>query len=146
MATTNKIGTAVLTTIDGNELVGELSTSLATAVNLIEISSKASGRASNFEYGRIADTLSVSSIATTDGSATAESWVILHNAIVAGTKVAVVITEYDAPGGTEVVGAVNIAGSALISNLTEDIPDNDRMTYSCDLTFDGVITKTVNSA
>jgi len=145
MATTNKVGTAVLTTIDGSELVGELSSSLATAVNLIEVSSKASGRASNFEYGRIADTLSISSIATTDGTATEETWKILHDAIVAGTKVAVVITEYDAPGGTAVIGAVNIAGSALIGNLTEDIPDNDRMTYSCDLTFDGAITKTVNA-
>jgi hypothetical protein len=144
MATTNKVGTVVLITIGGNELVGELSTSLATAVNLIEISSKASGRASNFEYGRIADTVSVSSIATTNGAATEETWKALHDALVAGTKVAVVITEYDAPGGTAVVGAVNISGSALIGNLTEEIPDNDRMTYSCDLTFDGAITKSVN--
>jgi hypothetical protein len=145
MATTNKVGTVVLITIGGNELVGELSTSLATAINLIEVSSKASGRASNFEYGRVADTVSVSSIATTDGTATTETWVSLHDAAVAGTKVAIVITEYDEPGGTAVVGADNIAGNALIGNITEDIPDNDRMTYSCDLTFDGVIVKTVNA-
>lgn len=140
-----KVGTVVLITIGGEELVGELSTSLSTAINLIEVSSKASARASNFEYGRIADTLSVSSIASTDGSATAVNWKTLHDAAVAGTKVAVVITEYDAPGGTPVLGAVNIAGSALIGNVTQDIPDNDRLTYSCDLTFDGAITKTVNS-
>lgn len=140
-----KVGTFVLITIGGKELVGELSTSLATAVNLIEVSSKQSGRASNFEYGRIADSLSVSSIATTDGSATKENWKDLHDAIVAGTKVAVIITEYDAPGGTAVSGAVKISGTALISNLTEEIPDNDRITYSCDLSFDGAITKTTNA-
>ena len=140
-----KVGTLVLITIGGNELIGELSTSLNTVVNLIEVSSKASNRESNFEYGRIADSLSVSSIASTDGSATDTNWKTLHDAIVAGTKVAVVITEYDAPGGTAVVGAVNISGNALISNLTEEIPDNDRLTYSCDLTFDGAITKTINA-
>jgi len=140
-----KIGTCVKLTLETKELVGELSTSLATAINLIEVSSKASKRASNFEYGRIADTLSCSSIGTTDGAATEETWKALHDAAVAGTKVAVEITNYDADGTTKTVGAVNISGTALIGNITEDYPDDDRITYSCDLTFDGAITKSVNA-
>jgi hypothetical protein len=141
----SKIGTCVKITLETKELVGELSTSLATAVNLIEVSSKASKRESNFEYGRIANTLSVNSIGETDGTVTTETWKDLHDAAVAGTKVAVEITNYAADGTTKVIGDVNIAGTALIGNLTEDYPDNDRITYSCDLTFDGAITKTVNA-
>lgn len=140
-----KVGTLVKITLATKELVGELSTSLSTAVNLIEVSSKASARASNFEYGRVSETLSVSSIATTDGSATDENWKDAQAAAVAGTKLAVVITEYDS-SGDPVVGAINIAGTALLSNITLDVPDNDRITFSCDLTFDGATTITNNAA
>ena len=139
-----KVGTLVKIKIATKELVGELSTSLATAVNIIEVSSKASGRASNFEYGRVAETVSVSSIATTDGSATEENWKDAQAAAVAGTKVAVEITEFDS-GGSEVAGAINIAGTALLSNVTLDIPDNDRLTFSADLSFDGATTITNNA-
>jgi hypothetical protein len=140
-----KVGTCVKIKIETKELIGELSTSLATAINLIEVSSKASKRSSNFEYGRLADTLSVSSIGDTDGAASAENWEALHDAAVAGTKVPIEITNYGIDGTTEVVGDINIAGTALIGNITEDYADNDRITYSCDLTFDGDIVKTVNS-
>ena len=140
-----KIGTCVKITIDTDELVGELSQSLATSVNIINVSSKASKRATNVEYGRITDTLSVSSIGTTDGTATTATWKVLHDAIVAGTKVAVEITEYDSDGTTKTSGAVNITGNAVIGNLTQDAPDDDRITYSVDMTFDGAITKTTNA-
>lgn len=140
-----KVGTLVILTLSTKEMVGEMSTSLATAVNVIDISSKASGRATNVEYGRITETLSVSSIATTDGSATSKNWEDLHADIVAGTKVPVVITEYSEAGGAAVAGAINIAGTAVLSNLNWDIPDNDKQTFSCDMTFDGAITKTVNA-
>jgi hypothetical protein len=118
---------------------------MASSVNVINVSSKASKRATNVEYGRIEETLSVSSIGTTDGSATTATWDTLHDAIVAGTKPAIEITEYDADGTTKTTGAVNIAGSAVISNLTQDLPDDDRITYSVDMTFDGAVTKTVNA-
>ena len=120
-----KVGTLVLITIGGNELIGELSTSLNTVVNLIEVSSKASNRESNFEYGRISDTLSVNSIASTDGSATDTNWKTLHDAIVAGTKVAVVITEYDAPGGTAVAGCPGRARSSAPRVLSEQSAPGD---------------------
>jgi len=140
-----KIGTCVKITIDSDELVGELTNSLASSVNVINVSSKASKRATNVEYGRIEETLSVSSIGTTDGTATTATWKILHDAIVAATKVAVEITEYDSDGTTKTSGAVNIAGNAVISNLTQDLPDDDRITYSVDMTFDGAITLTTNA-
>jgi len=139
-----KIGTCVKITLATKELVGELSTSLSTAVNIIEVSSKDSCNATNVEAGRVAETVSVSSIATTDGTATDENWKDAQAAAVAGTKVAVVITEYD-NSGTEVSGAINIAGTAVISNVSLDIPDNDKITFSCDLSFDGATTITTNS-
>ena len=140
-----KLGTCVKMTIDDKLFVGELSSNMATAVNLIELSSKESCRASNFEYGRVSESASVSSIATTDGAATTENWKDAQAAAVAGTKVAIVITELD-EAGADVVGAIKITGSALLSNVTLDIPDNDKLTFGCDLQFDGATIISVNAA
>jgi hypothetical protein len=139
-----KVGTLVKIKIATKLMVGELSTSINSVVNLIDISSKASGRASNFEYGRLAENVSVSSIGTTDSSESAYNWKAAQAAEVAGTKVAVTISEYDSAGDLE-SGAWIITGTALISNVSFDGPDNDKLTFSCDLTFDGATTVTTNS-
>lgn len=139
-----KVGTLVKIKIATKFMVGELTTSLASVANLIEISSKASGRVSNFEYGRVAETFSVSSIATTDASVGTENWKDAQAAEVAGTKVAVIISEYDS-GGTLVPGAIIITGNALFGNVNLEAPDNDKLTFSCDLTFDGVTTVAANA-
>ena len=140
-----KIGTFMKITLATKELVGETSNSVTTAVNLIDVSSKATCRASAFEYGRVIETGSVSSIASSDGSETAEGWSEIQAAIVAGTKIAVEITQYDCTSGLPVVGAVSIAGTALISNLTWDMPDNEKQTFSADYTFDGATTVSINA-
>ena len=57
---------------------------------------------------------------------------------------AVGITEFNS-WGSEVAGAINIAGTALFSSITLDVPDNDRITFSADLTFDGATTITNNA-
>ncbi len=139
-----KVATLVKIKIATRFMVGELSTSMASVVNLIEISSKASGRASNFEYGRLAETLSVSSIATTDASIGTENWKQSQAAEVAATKVAVTISEYDSGGSLE-SGAIIITGTALISNVALESPDNDRLTFSLDLTFDGATSVGTNA-
>jgi hypothetical protein len=139
-----KVATLVKIKIATKFMVGELSTSMASAVNLIEVSSKASNRASNFEYGRLAETLSVSSIATTDASIGTENWKDAQAAEVAATKVAVTISEYDSGGSLE-SGAIIISGTALISNCALDAPDNDKLTFSLDLTFDGATTVATNA-
>lgn len=139
-----KVATLVKIKIATRFMVGELSTSMASVVNLIEISSKASGRASNFEYGRLAETLSVSSIATTDASIGTENWKQSQAAEVAATKVAVTISEYDSGGSLE-SGAIIITGTALISNVALESPDNDKLTFSLDLTFDGATSVGTNA-
>jgi hypothetical protein len=139
-----KVGTLVKIKIATKFMVGELTTSLASVANLIEISSKASNRASNFEYGRVAETVSVSSIATTDASIGTENWKDAQAAEVAGTKVAVTISEYDSDG-VLVSGAIIISGTALFSNVALEVPDNDKITFSLDLTFDGATTVATNA-
>lgn len=139
-----KVGTLVKIKIATRFMVGELSTSMASVVNLIDISSKASNRSSNFEYGRLAETLSVSSIATTDASESAENWKQSQAAQVAATKVAASISEYDSDG-VLVPGAIIISGTALISNVALETPDNDKLTFSLDLTFDGDVTVGTNA-
>ena len=139
-----KVGTLVKIKIATKFMVGEMTTSLASVANLIEISSKASGRASNFEYGRVAETISVSSIATTDASEGTSNWKDAQAAEVAGTKVAVTISEYDS-SAVLVPGAIIISGTALFGNVALEVPDNDKLTFSCDLTFDGITTVATNS-
>ena len=139
-----KVGTLVKIKIATKFMVGELTTSLASVANLIEISSKASNRASNFEYGRVAETVSVSSIATTDASIGTENWKDAQAAEVAGTKVAVTISEYDSDG-VLVSGAIIISGTALFSNVALEVPDNDKITFSLDLTLDGATTVGTNA-
>ena len=138
-----KVATLVKIKIATIFMVGELSTTMASVVNLIDISSKASNRASNFEYGRLAETLSVSSIATTDASASTSNWKQAQAAEVAATKVAVTISEYNS-GGSLVSGAIIISGTALISNVNLEAPDNEKLTFSLDLTFDGATTVATN--
>ncbi len=140
-----KVGTFVKIKIATKFMVGELSQSMASVVNLIDISSKASGRASNFEYGRLAETLSVSSIGTTDASESAENWKDAQAAQVAGTKVAVTISEYDSDG-VLVPGAIIISSSTvLIGNVSQENPDNEKLTFSLELTFDGEVTVGTNA-
>ncbi len=139
-----KVATLVKIKIATRFMVGELSTSMASVVNLIDISSKASNRSSNFEYGRLAETLSVSSIGTTDASESAENWKQSQAAQVAATKVAVTISEYDT-SAVLVPGAIIISGTALISNVAQENPDNDKLTFSLDITFDGETTIGTNA-
>lgn len=140
-----KVGTFMQIKVADTSLVGELSSSITTACNLIDVSSKASCRASYAEYGRVIETGSVSSIASSTHSEAAYNWKEVQAAIVAGTKLAVVITEYDCDG-VEIVGAVNIAGTVLVSNLTWDMPDNEKTTFSFDYQFDGATTVIANVA
>ncbi len=139
-----KVGTLVKIKIATKFMVGETSSNLASVANVIDISSKASNRTTNVEYGRVAETVSVSSIATTDASESAENWKDAQAAQVAGTKVAVTMSEYTS-AGVLVPGAIIITGNAVISNVTLDVPDNEKLTFSMDLAFDGDTTVATNA-
>ena len=139
-----KIGTLVKIKLGTKELIGEVSGNLAAACNVIDVSSKASGNETNVEYGRVSETGSFSSIASTDPVGTEYGYSEAKAAMYAKTKVACEITEYDS-GGSEVAGALKVTGSAVISNVSWDIPDDDRMTFSIDVSFDGKTTDTTNA-
>ena len=141
----SKIGTFVKIKIGTKLLVGETSLNLASAAEAIETSSKASANESTFEYGRINRTLSVSSIGTSDSTETNYNFTNALQAQIDCTKVAYEVTEFDKSTGLEVVGAHNITGNALITNVSWDSPDNDVQTFSLDLQGDDSITLAVNS-
>jgi hypothetical protein len=140
-----KIGTLVKIKIGTIALVGETSSNLASVVNVIDVSSKASNRTTNVEYGRVAETISVSSIASTDASIGTYNWKAAHAAIVAGEKVEVSLTEYTS-AGVPVVSALMISGTAVISNVALDNPDNEKLTFSMDMAFDGLVRVEANPA
>ena len=140
-----KVGTLVKMKIGTIFMVGEMSSSMASVATLIEVSSKASARASNFEYGRIAETLSVSSIGSSNAGIATYNYKNALAAQVAGTKVEVSITEFTS-GAAPVSGAIIISGTVLISNVQQDNPDNDKLTFSLDMTFDGASRVETNPA
>ena len=140
----SSIGSRIKIDVNGKLLVGELANSRAVSANLIDVSSKASGRDTNVEYGRVAKTGSFSWIDTSTPSATDLTYVDLEELVDAGTKVTAFITNYDA-AGDEVVGDYKVSGTILISNLTQDNPDNDKITGSADYQFDGPTVPTINA-
>ena len=139
-----KVGTLVKIKIATKFMVGETSSNLASVATVIDTSSKASNRTTNVEYGRLAETISVSSIATTDASIGTENWKDAQAALVAGTKVAIIMSEYDSAGAL-VPGAIIITGNGVISNVALDVPDNEKLTFSMDLAFDGDTTVGTNA-
>lgn len=139
----SKIGTFVKLKIGDKLMVGESSVSLAMAIEAIETSSKASGYSSTFEYGRINETLSVESIASSDSTETNYNFNAARTAAKAQTKVSFELSEYDEAGAL-VNGSHIITGTALITSVTWDAPDNDVQTFSIELQVDGATTDAVN--
>lgn len=131
-------GTLVLIKVATKLLVGQNSLSYSKAATMIEVSSKTSGNHSEFESGRITETLSVSGIASTDKESTKAGYWELYDAIEAGAPVTVTFVQYsDETGTTAVVGSEQISVSCLLSNLTREDPDNAASTFSVDLQVTG---------
>lgn len=141
-----KIGTRVLIKIAGGLLVGQTSVSSSLAATMIEVSNKLSGKHSEFEYGRINETLSVEGIASSSKEATLKGYWELRAAVNAHTKVAVVLTEYaDETAAADVSGAEELTYQALISGLDASFPDNDKSTFSCNLQITGMPAQATNA-
>lgn len=141
-----KVGTFVYIKLGAGEdkLIGESSTSFKSAQTMIEVSSKASGLNSDFEAGRINRTISVSSIASSDPSATGYGFEAALAAQVTGTKIAFLVTAFSG-AGNRISGDTYIAGYAHISNVAWEVPDNDKMTFSCDLQVTEAVDIDVNA-
>lgn len=140
-------GTFVLVNFNGGTLLGQNSLSFATTVTMIETSSKTSGNTSTFEAGRVAQTMSVGGLASTAKELTLKGYWDLYAAAMAGSPITVYFTEFaDKNGAAVVSGKEKMTASCLISNLTFDAPDNDNITFSCDLQITGDVTEQTNAA
>lgn len=141
-----KVGTRVLIKVAGGLLVGQTSVSSSLAATMIEISNKLSGKHSQFEYGRINETLAVEGIGSSSKEATLKGYWELRAAVNAHTKVAIVLTEYaDETAAAEVVGSEELTYNALISGLDASFPDNDKITFSANFQIDGLPVQATNA-
>lgn len=144
--TSNLAGTVAHVNANNGTLnmMGETSTSLKSAQIMIETSNKLSLNKAKFKPGRVTRTVSVSSIASTDTATTEYGHEDALAAQAQLVPVDVLITEYDSVG-VAVVGAIYISGTALISNVSEENPDNDKITFSLDLQLSDDVTIDVNA-
>jgi len=128
------VGTLVMLKLGTILVVGESSTSFKSAQNMIEVSNKGLGNVASFKAGRITQTMSVSSLASTDPSASTYGYKAALDAQATLAVVAFTLTEYGAANGTTpATGAIKLSGNCLISNVSVEFPDNDKLTFSLDL-------------
>lgn len=119
--------TNIILKIATKELVGELSHSISSSVDIIDTSSKATGRTRELLPGRVSENISFESLAD-DTNATDYGYSTAHAAMKAGTLVAFTLTR----------DAVTIkSGNGYITSLTLDNPDNDRSTMSGTIEISG---------
>lgn len=141
----NEVGSLIFIKIDSKLLVGQTSLSYASACDMIDISSKDTGRHREFAPGKISKTISVSGMGSASKEATAEGYFELETAQDNGTAVTFVVTQYtDETAGTENTGKESRTGTAYISNLTYDANDNEAISFSCDLQVSGKPTVATN--
>lgn len=131
-----KIGTKVL--------VGETSLSLNSSVDVIDISSKASGRTRNILPGRVSENISFESLCD-DTNSTDYGYSDAYTAMQGGTSVSFEIIRVDTDGTTQTNPSQELSGSGYITSLTKDYPDNDRSTMSGTIEVDGDITEATYS-
>lgn len=128
------VGTLVMLKLGTYLLVGESSTSFKSAQTMIEKSNKTSGVNASFAAGRITQTMSLSSLGSTDPTAATYGIKQALDAQATQAVVAFVLTERtDATGATPATGAIKLSGNCLLSNISIEFPDNDKITYSCDM-------------
>lgn len=119
--------TFIKVNIGAKVLIGELSNSLNSSADILNTSSKASGRVSRKLPGRVKHTLNFESLAD-DTNSTDWGYGDAHTAQVAGTSVSFTIKR----------ASVTIAtGAGYITSLTKDNPDNDKSTFSGTISVTG---------
>ena len=123
----SKNATNIILKIATKELVGELSHSINSGVDVIDVSSKAGGRTRNILPGRVGETISFESLAD-DTNTTDYGYSTAHAAMKDGTLVAWTITR-----STTTIKS----GNGYITSLTLDNPDNDRSTMSGTISITG---------
>jgi hypothetical protein len=127
--------TFIVLQIASTDLVGETSHSISSSVDVIDISSKATGRTRNILPGRVSENITFETLC--DDGSNDYGYLTAHAAMKAGTLVTFKIMRTATAGGAQVNTSDQISGSAYITQLTRDDPDNDRSTMSGTLEIDG---------
>lgn len=123
-----KNATNIVLKIGSVELIGETNHNFSMNVNVIDVSSKASGRFRRILPGRVAENISFESLLN-DTNETDYGWKEAKAAAKAGTLITWTIMQLD-DTGTQVDGTDMDTGSGYITSLTKDNPDNNRSTMS----------------
>jgi len=140
------VGSLIFIKIGTELLVGQTSLSYASACDMIDISSKDSGRHREFAAGKISKTISAGGIGSPTKEATNTGYFELETAQDNGTKVTFVVTKYsDETAATAVIGDESRTGEAYISNLTWDANDNEAISFSADFQVTGKPTVSTNA-
>jgi len=139
-----KNATNIVLKIGSVELIGETNHSLSSSADVIDVSSKASGRTRRILSGRVSENISFESLLD-DTNITDYGYKEAHGALKAGTLISFTIMEVDTTG-TQVDATDMISGSGYITSLTKDAPDNDRSTMSGTIEVDGDLTVETYSA
>ena len=137
-ASTINNATYIKIAIGTKELIGETSTSISSSVDVIDVSSKESGRTRRIIPGRVSENVSFESLCD-DLNTTDYGYSDAHGALKAGTLVSCTIKRYDS-SGTQVEGSKAYTFDGYITSLTKDNPDNDRSTMSGTIEIDGAVT------
>lgn len=124
--------------VGSTDLIGEVSSSLSSSVDAIDVSSKAGGRVRNLLPGRVAENISFESLAD-DTNSTDYGYDDAYTAMAAGTEISFTIYRVDSTD-TQVNSSQQITGSGYITSLTLDNPDNDRSTMSGTIEVDDELT------
>ena len=123
--------------IDDDFLIGELSSSISSSVDVIDVSSKASGRVREILPGRVSENISFESLAD-DTNLTDYGYSKAYAAMEAGTKIKFELIRVDELNN-QVDSSQQTTGSGYITALTLDNPDNDRSTMSGTIEVDDEI-------
>ena len=123
-------GTFIKLKIGVKELIGELSNSLSASADIINGSSKKSGYVSKKLGARVSNSLSFESLCD-DLNSTDYGFSDAHTAMKARTLLSFTIVK----------GVTTLhTGQGILSSLTKDNPDNDRVTMSGTIEINGNLT------
>lgn len=114
----------------------EVSNSISTTRDMIEITTKSSGGNKAYLYGEFDAEIECEAMHAFDSTYGYDD---LLDAQLNKTNLTVKISPYSS--GSEVTGDYRLTGTALVSNLSYNAPQNDAATFSCTLKVSGGLTK-----
>lgn len=127
-------GNEVLITVDGTTISCSLSNDLTVSRDTIDITTKCSSNWQEVMAGRMSWSTSVEGVYDTTKS---YNWSEFFTDITDGSEVTVRFGD----GGGQESGKAYWTGNAIITNISLSAPQDDRVTFTADLTGDGALSE-----